>query len=200
MPTVDVIDDAAVAAVALDPLRARILAALAEPGSASTVAAALGLSRQLVNYHLRHLEDAGLVRFVEMRQRRGLAERRVVASAQTYVLAPDLLSEAVAEPARADRWSAAYLVAVAARAVREVAGLASSAQRAGKPLATLTIDLDIRFADAQARAAFTDELAASITLLAARYHDEAAAGGRWHRLLVGAYPRPAAAQRATKER
>ena len=39
---VAVIDDAAAAEVSLDPMRARLLAALAEPGSASTLAAAPG--------------------------------------------------------------------------------------------------------------------------------------------------------------
>ena len=61
----DVIDQPAAAVAALDPVRGRILAELAEPGSASTVAAALGLPRQQVNYHLRTLEQHGLVALVE---------------------------------------------------------------------------------------------------------------------------------------
>ena len=65
------IDEPAVAAAMLDPLRARILAALVEPGSASTLAADLGVSRQKVNYHLRALEEHGLVELVEERPRRG---------------------------------------------------------------------------------------------------------------------------------
>ena len=56
MLDVDVIDEPAAAAAALDPLRARLLAALAEPGSASTLAGQVGLTRQKVNYHLRTLE------------------------------------------------------------------------------------------------------------------------------------------------
>ncbi len=83
-----------------------------------------------------------------------------------------------------------YLLAVAARLVREVGSLSRAARKAGRPLATLTIDSDIRFADAAARAAFTADLAAAITDLTARYHDESAPGGRWHRLIVAAHPRP----------
>ena len=49
------------AAAALDPIRFRVLAVLAEPGSATTVARAPGLPRQQVNYHLRALEARGLV-------------------------------------------------------------------------------------------------------------------------------------------
>ena len=69
---VDVIDEPAAAAAALDPLRARLLAALAEPGSASTLAGQVGLTRQKVNYHLRTLEEHGLVREVGRRAKRGL--------------------------------------------------------------------------------------------------------------------------------
>jgi hypothetical protein len=46
---VEVIEAPAAAVAALDPVRSRVLAALAEPGSATTVARALGLPRQKVN-------------------------------------------------------------------------------------------------------------------------------------------------------
>ncbi|MCP4223691.1 MAG: helix-turn-helix transcriptional regulator, partial [Actinomycetia bacterium] len=117
MQELQVIDETQVALALLDPVRARALAALAEPGSASTVAAALGERRQKVNYHLRVLEEHGLVNLVEERPRRGLTERVVVASARSYVLSPVLLGDRAADPARTDRLSTRYLIAVAARMV-----------------------------------------------------------------------------------
>jgi biotin operon repressor len=72
-------DRAAGALVA--PTRRRILNLLRAPGSATTVASRLGLSRQLVNYHVRALESAGLVEEIDRRQRRGLEERVVRATA-----------------------------------------------------------------------------------------------------------------------
>ena len=57
-----VIDDSAAAEASLDPVRAALLAALVEPGSATTLAAKIGLARQKVNYHLRALERFGLGR------------------------------------------------------------------------------------------------------------------------------------------
>ena len=93
--------------------------------------------------------------------------------------------------------STRYLIAVAARMVREVADLARRADQARRPLATLAIDSEIRFASAADRGAFTAELGNVITSLAARYHDESAPNGRWHRLVVAAHPRPAPAP--TKE-
>ena len=184
------VDDPAVAASLLDPKRARVLAALAEPGSSTSVAAALGLTRQQVNYHLRALEAHDLLVQVGTRQRRGLTERLVRATARGYVVSPAVLGALAADPDRTDRLSARYLIALASRVVREVGGLVRAAGRADQQLASLSLDTDIRFATAADRAAFTAELTAGIHELTARYHDESAANGRWHRLVVAAYPRP----------
>lgn len=191
------LDDPAVAATALDPLRAQILAELAEPGSASSVAASLGLTRQQVNYHLRLLERCGLVVLVEERPRRGLTERIVRASARGYVVAPPHLGRDGADPVRLDRLSRHYLIALAARAVREVAALGRRAETAHQALPTLAIDTEIRFGSPAARAAFTRELTETVVALAARYHDEQTPGGRQFRLLAASYPRPADHPRST---
>ena len=186
----EVIDQPAAAVAALDPLRSRILAELAEPGSASTVAVTLGVPRQKLNYHLRLLEEHGLVELVEERPRRGLTERVVRATARAYVVAPPHLGRDAADPARTDRLSSRYLIALAARVVHEVTALTRRADEAGRSLPTLAVDADIRFADAAHRAAFTRELTEAVKALAARYHDETHPGGRWHRLVVAAHPRP----------
>ena len=190
MLDLDVIDKPASARVLLDPAKTRVLGELAEPSSATMVAKALDEPRQRVNYHLRALEDHGLVRLVEQRQRRGLTERVMIASARSYVLSPTVLGDRAADPARTDRLSARYLVAVAARIVQEVADLIRQADKARKPLATLTIDTEIRFASAADRSACTEELAAFVASLVARYHRQKSPSGRWHRLVVAAHPRP----------
>ena len=200
MLDVDVIDDPAAAIAALDPVRANILAILAEPGSSTTVAAALGLPRQQVNYHLRTLERHNLVRMVEERPKRGLTERVMLATARAYVVSPSTLGENAADPARTDRLSTRYLIAVAARMVREVAELARLADQDRKPLATLAIDSEIRFASAADRAAFTAALTAAVTALAAKYHDEQASRGRWHRVVVAAHAVPRTAPSSTRRR
>jgi DNA-binding transcriptional ArsR family regulator len=187
----EVIDDPAIAVVALEPVRSAMLAELGEPGSATTVANTLGLARQKANYHLRLLEEHGLVTLVEERPRRGLFERVMQASAQSYVVSPSALGPAAPNAARADRLSSRYLVALAARMVREVAELAHRADAVNKTLPTLAIDTDIRFASADDRAAFTAELARTVTSLTRKYHDTQTPGGRWHRLVVAAHPRPA---------
>ncbi|MGE3271144.1 MAG: ArsR/SmtB family transcription factor [Chloroflexota bacterium] len=191
MPAVEVIERPAAAAVALDPIRARLLAALAVPGSASTLAGKVGLPRQKVNYHLRTLEAHGLVRLVEERPRRGLTERVVVATADSYVVSPSALGEAAVDPSRApDHLSADYLIALAARAIQEVSELRRRADRTGKRLPTLSLDTEIRFRSPAERAAFTRELASMVTSLAARYHAADAEDGRSYRLTVAAHPIP----------
>ena len=191
MHDVEVIEDPAAAVVALEPMRSRLLAELVEPASAAALASRLGVGRQRVHYHLRALEEHGLVRVAETRRWGGLTERLLVASAASYVVSPAATGRAASDPGRiADRLSAGYLVALAARVVREVGGLLRRARDLDKRLPTLSIDTAIRFRSAAERAAFSRELTHAVTTLAARYHDASAAGGRAHRLVVAAYPLP----------
>ncbi|WP_229691264.1 ArsR/SmtB family transcription factor, partial [Sphaerisporangium melleum] len=92
MLDVAVIEDPAAAEVTLDPVRARLLAELAEPGSATTLAAKVGLPRQKVNYHLKTLERYGLVELVEERRKGNVTERIMRASAASYVISPAALA------------------------------------------------------------------------------------------------------------
>jgi predicted ArsR family transcriptional regulator len=189
MLDLEVIDDPEIAALAVEPVKSRLLASLAEPGSAAGLSHRLGLSRQRINYHLRSLEEYGLVHVAEERHWGGLTERIMVASAASYIVSPAALGPVAVDPARTtDRLSASYLIALAARAVREVSDLVRRATAAGRRLATLSIDTEIRFRSAEERAAFTRELTQAVTQLAAKYHDPATPGGRPHRLVVVAHP------------
>jgi DNA-binding transcriptional ArsR family regulator len=190
-PVIDVavIEDPGAAEVSLDPIRTRLLAELAEPASASGVAARVGLPRQKVNYHLRTLEEHGLVELVETRRKGNMTERILQATALSYVISPAALSSLQPDPARtADRLSARWLIALAARLVREVGQLLAGATRARKRLATFGMDGEVRFASAADRAAFAEELATAVTRLIGKYHDERAKGGRDHRVIVAVHP------------
>jgi DNA-binding transcriptional ArsR family regulator len=191
MIEVEVIEDPAAATAALDPIRNRLLVELAQPASAAALAARIGIPRQKVNYHLRALETHGLARLVEERRWGGLSERLLVATASSYVVSPNALGMVAADPRRtADRLSASYLIALGARIVREVGDLWRRARQADKSLATLAVETEIRFRSPADRAAFTHDLTRTITALVARYHDEAALGGRLHRLVLVSHPLP----------
>lgn len=189
MLEVAVIENPAAAEVSLDPIRARLLASLATPGSASTVAARVGLPRQKVNYHLRTLEQHGLVELVEERRKGNVMERVLRATASSYVISPTALAAVQPDPERSpDRLSAFWLLALAARLVRDVGELLVRSRKAGRRIATFAMDGEVRFANAADRSAFAEELAETVTALVAKYHDASAQGGRAHRVIVAIHP------------
>ena len=188
MMDVEVIEDPAAAEAALDPARARLLAQLSEPRSATMLAAAIGLPRQKVNYHLRTLERHKLVELVEERRKGNVTERMLRATAASYVISPAALAAVAPDPARApDRLSARWLLALAAQLVRDAGDLITGSVRANKRLATFAMDGEVRFASPADRAAFTEELTRAVTALVAKYHDESATG-RDHRLVIAVHP------------
>jgi DNA-binding transcriptional ArsR family regulator len=187
---VAVIEDPAAAEVSLNPVRARLLAELVEPSSATMLAARVGLARQKVNYHLRELERHGLVELVEERRKGNMTERVMRATAASFVISPVALAAVAPDPDRSpDRLSARWLLALAARLVGDVGELITRAAKARKPLATFAIDAEVRFASAADRAAFAEELAGAVTALVSTYHDEGMGGGRPHRVIVAVHPR-----------
>jgi DNA-binding transcriptional ArsR family regulator len=173
----------------LKPERLRMLELLTEPDSATGLARRLKMPRQTVNYHLRELEKEGFVELVEEKLKGNCMERFVRATARSYVISPLALGAIGGDPASVrDKFSAAYLVSAAARAIRDVSVLRSRADKAGKKLATLTVETEVRFADAGARQEFAEELANTIARLAMKYHQEGAKDGRTFRFVVGGYP------------
>jgi DNA-binding transcriptional ArsR family regulator len=171
------------------PLRLKLHEHLIEPDSASGLARRLGIPRQVLNYHLKALEGAGLVRFVVERPRGGLKERVVRAAASSFLISPEVMGAVGPDPKRLqDRFAWAYLVAAAARVVRDLGIPRGRADRASKRLATFTLETEVRFASAADRDAFTRELTEKMAELAVRYHDERAQQGRLFRFMLGAYP------------
>jgi DNA-binding transcriptional ArsR family regulator len=189
MLDVAVIEDPAAAAATLDPLRARLLAELAEPGSASSLAARVGQPRQKLNYHLRELERHGLVELVEERRKGNMTERVLRATAASYVISPAAMAAVEPDPQRSpDRLSARWLLAVAARLVSDVGALITGADRAGKRVATFALDGEVRFASAADRAGFAEELTNTVANLVSKYHDDSVQRGRKFRLIVALHP------------
>lgn len=188
MQDIEVIESAQAAAVALDPVRARLLRELTVPASAAGLAGRVGITRQKITYYLKSLEAHGLVELAEERRHGGITERVLQASAASYVVSPSAVSASAADPdANADHLSAGYLVALAGRVVREVGTLVRRAGASGGRVPTLTIDTRIGFRSPADRAAFADDLTAAVLDLAARYHHD---DGRPHRLVVAAHPVP----------
>lgn len=187
--SVEVLNDPGRVRAALSPLRRRLLRELRTPASASGLAPRLGVTRQRLAYHLKVLEDQGLVRLVEERRRRGCTERFLRTSARALVVDPEVLGELPGEePLTRDRFSSAYLVGAAARLLGDVAVLREGAREAGKHLATVTQEAEIGFRTPKDLESFTEELALVVADLIERYHvDED--DGQPYRLLIGMHPR-----------
>lgn len=188
MLEVSVIEDRAAAEAWLDPVRARLLAELTrEPASATALAGRLGIPRQKINYHVRTLEKHGLIEVVAERRKGNMTERVLRASAGSYVISPDVAPEFAPDPDRtADRTSARWLLALAARMVRDVGSLITRSAKADKKLATYALDATITFATPQDRAAFGAELGDAVTRLLIKYHADS---GRGHRIVIGVHPK-----------
>jgi DNA-binding transcriptional ArsR family regulator len=171
------------AAVLMQAGRLELIERLAEPDSAAGLARQLGIPRQKVNYHLRELEREGFVELFEERRKGNCVERVMRATAREFLIAPH-----AGRTVTADRFSAAYLVSTAARVIRDLATICLRAGKARKRVATLTLETEIRFATAESRSSFAEELTATVAHLARKYHDEHAEGGRRFRLIAASYP------------
>ncbi|MGB6459513.1 MAG: helix-turn-helix domain-containing protein [Candidatus Acidiferrum sp.] len=181
------------------PLRLKILSALLEPDSATGVARRMNLPRQTVNYHVRELARARFLARAGRRRRRRLSEQCYVATARGFILSPDLLGNLAADPAQiADTFSAEYLLGLASKLQSELARSLELASDAGKRVATLSVNAEMRFASPEQRAAFTEELQRAILEVAGRHSspfsnpDGLPGEGRPFRLVVGCYPIPPA--------
>jgi hypothetical protein len=91
-------------------------------------------ARQKVTIHLRALEANGLVRVSEKRRWGGLTERRMVATAASYVISPKALGAIAPDPGgrEADRLSASYLSPSQPARFAEVGGMCATRAGAGQ--------------------------------------------------------------------
>ncbi len=188
---VHLINEGGAATAALHPLRLEILRELAEPESAAGLARRIGVPRQQVNYHVRRLEEQGLVKLVGERRVRNCIERLVQSVGRSYMIGPSALGELGADPERIeDKASADYLLAVASQMIQDLAGLQNRAGHPDDDASTLTLRADIRFKSRAAQTAFAAELAEDVARLVAKYHVARASKGRVLRVHASAYPVP----------
>jgi len=199
------IEDLRRATALLHPLRLRLLALAREPASASELARRLGMPRQRVNYHVRKLEKAGLLRAAGRVRRRNLIEQRYVATARAYVLSPALLGPLAADwRAIEDTASAEYLLALAEQIRADLARAAEEAGKAGERVATLSLKSQFRFETPEQRARFGGAIRQAIVEVISRHstpntRESGRPGrGRPYRLVLALYPAPAEIEEAAR--
>jgi DNA-binding transcriptional ArsR family regulator len=172
--------------LALSPLRRQLLERLRKPASAAQLAAELDLPRQRVGYHLRLLEQAGLIEMVQERQRRGCTERIMRTTAGSFLVDPGVMHDL----RQGDRFAAEQLVALAADTVRQVARMRAKADEQGTRLLTFTLEAQVRLGRPADMHAFTDALAQAVAGVVAQFDQPQ---GREFRLVVGGHPQIGAA-------
>ncbi len=193
---IHVIDEGGAATAALHPLRLEILGELAEPDSAAGLARRIGMPRQQVNYHIRQLEEQGLVKLVGERKVRNCVERLVQSVGRSYMISPAALGELRADPDQMeDKASTGYLLAVASQMIQELAALQHPAGHPDEDPSTKALRADICFKSRESQTAFADELTQEVARLVDKYHAPRASKGLLFRLVACAYPLPIDPQR-----
>ena len=182
-----VTDPVAVEALA-HPIRRRVLAALRTPDSAASVARTIGLPRQKVNYHLKELARAQLVRATGERRKGHLIEKLYEAGAGTFVVSPRLAwDDENRERALRDQVSLRHLVSLGEQLQQDATGLLDRAAFDDEQIPSASIAAEVCFADEQARSAFMEEYLAAIGPLLSKYGSRQ---GREFRLALAVYPDP----------
>jgi DNA-binding transcriptional ArsR family regulator len=184
---VAIVDDPDQVAALAHPVRVAVLDALREPGSAAGVARRLGETRQKVNYHVRALVDAGLIRLVGERRTGNFVEQLYQSVAGTFVVSPRLAwSDERRVGALASQLPLEHLVALGERLQQDAIGLLDRAAFDGEEVPAAAVEAEVGFPDPEARAAFLDEYLAAVKPLLARHG--ARRGGERFRVALAVYP------------
>lgn len=185
---VHVVDDSEALQALAHPLRLKVLDALRVPASAAAAARAVGEVRQKVNYHLKELERAGLVRKVGERRNGNFTEALFQAVAPTIMVSP---RAAWGDDRRAEvlrtQVSLENLVLLGERLGRDAAALLDRATFDGEEIASAAVEADVRFDSEAARAAFMKEYLKAVGPLLRKHGGRA---GARYRVALAAYPDP----------
>lgn len=170
------------------PIRLAVLGALREEDSAAGVARAIRQSRQLVNYHLKELERAGLVERAAERRKGNFVEQLYRSVAPSFTISPRLAWSGT-ERTRVlrDQVSLDRLVAMGERLQRDASELLDRAAFDGDQIDSASVDAEVRFADDAARSAFMTEYLALLGPLLKKHGSRAGAA---FRVALAIYPDP----------
>jgi len=168
------------------PVRSKLLEGLRTPGTAAGLARGLGRSRQFVSYHLKELERIGLVRRAGDRRKGNFVEQLYEATARRFVVSSRFSSdpERLAAVLR-DQVSLAQLADLGERLQQDSGGLIDRAARSGEQIPSATVEAEVRFPDAAARAAFLADYVRTLEALLAKH---GSAKGEPYRVALAAYP------------
>lgn len=196
MQDVCYIEEVEQAMALLKPLRLEILRRLDAPRTCPELAAEFEESAQKIYYHVKALQEAGLVDKVAERRVRGTVEGRYQAKARSYWLAPKLVGAIGGARVARDQASLRVLLQLAEDVIEDTGKLGSRSE-AGQQVPSLSLSAQIHLVDAARRAEFLTELQTTFQALALKYGmaatddaDEADKSANF-RLVMMCYPKQA---------
>lgn len=195
MSRTQTVDDLSAVQALTHPVRIRMLDLLREPIAAASIARALGETRQRVNYHLKELERSGLVRAVGERRKGNMTEQLYEAVARAFLISPRVTwSGERRAAALQDQASLAALVGLGERLQRDAAALLDRAAFEGEEIPSASVEVDVAFANAEARGAFMTEYLQALGPLLRKYGVSAQVGAPF-KLALAVYPEPGGEKR-----
>jgi DNA-binding transcriptional ArsR family regulator len=169
------------------PIRLEILGQLAQPRTCSELAEVFGTSPQKVYYHIKVLQEAGLVNKVKEERVRGIMEGYYQAAARSYWLSPEMVGKLGGAQQARQNISLGNLLGLAEQLHSEVASLAPTEDEV--PTVGLSAQIELR--RGEDRQAFLEELQQAVQNLAEKYGNaQEGTGGETFRLMLACYPRP----------
>lgn len=168
------------------PIRAQVLSVLREPATAAIVAREIGLPRQKVNYHVKALLNAGLVKHAGERRKGNFMEQLYQAVARRFVISPtaawdrDKLTKTLRE-----QTALANLSRIGESMQHDAAVLLDMAADQDVEVPSVAIETELSFADQADRGQFMQEYMAAIAPLMKKWSSPA---GDAYRMTLAIYP------------
>ena len=177
----------------LHPLRMDLLQRMDEPRTCPELAEMFDSTPQKIYYHVKALQNAGLIEKVEERRVRGVVEGYYQAKARSYWLAPHLVGQIGGGRAAQDQSSLRILLNLAEEIHDDVGRLGQQSE-AGSNVPSLGLSAHIYLPDGERRAAFLADVQEVFQGLAAKYGippDDADTDliGKAFRLILACYPK-----------
>jgi DNA-binding transcriptional ArsR family regulator len=147
------------------PIRLEILQLLNKPRTCNKLAGILNTSPQKIYYHIKILQDSGLVKKVREERVRGIMEGYYQASAASYMLSPGMVKKLGGAEMAKQQLSLANLLNLVEQMQTEIAALSQSKEE----IPSIGLSAQIALNSPADRAAFHAELQECIQKLAEKF-------------------------------
>ena len=160
------IEDVHQALALLKPQRIEMLKLMDQPRTCLELGKIFGETPQKINYHIKALQNAGLVEQVGERRVRGTVESSYQARARSYWLASDLVGQIGGAAIAQDQASLRHLLSLTDEMRGDIGHLA---QQVGKEIPSLGLSMHVELDDESRRSAFMADVQHMARILAHKY-------------------------------